>query len=336
MGKKRLFHFGKVTLFILDLLLIAAICLAVSLIMGGAALLKAAVPELFLFTGGTLIALLASGAYRRMLNRLSVRDLAFGVLAITASCAVGLTFTAVHNVTLMPYAVFCFLLFMLEFVATRLTAYFMLNHIQLIDTGKKDHPVLIVGAGTAGVMLAKELLRDPEKGSPLYFCDDDENKIGMTIEGIRVVSSTMLIPDVCEKYGIKTIYIAIPSAAEAKIKSIQDLCKKTSCVIYYLPLISSLVTSQPFVKQSRKLQYSEVLGREEISLQSQKMIELINNRVVLVTGGGGSIGSELCRQIADLGPRQLIIVDIYENNAYDIQQDLIIKNPGLNLSVEIA
>lgn len=340
--------FKRIALLLIDTVMMLSICILLTLLAKNNDGMRSVFPlwdeknlvlkyvESGVYVLCALVALNVFGAYRFRVRNLSITDLARAAAAFLSAYAVSLLFTALEAPELAVYTTACFILFMLGFLALRVVYYLIYNRVQITHAFSPEHPVLIVGAGAAGTMVAKELLRSPDKGWPLYFCDDDEEKIGMSIEGIRVVSSTMLIPDVCEKYHIQTIYIALPSASEKKMKSIQELCKKTSCAIYYLPFISSLITTKPFIKQTKKLDYSKVLEREEILLHSKRMEELINSKVVLVTGGGGSIGSELCRQISDFGPKRLVIVDIYENNAYDIQQELLMKNPELHLNVEIA
>ena len=284
-----------------------------------------------------VVSLLCFGVYKNMLRYSSVNDLFRAVVALFAAYLVSALASAFKTPDLVLYCTLCFLFFVLALVLSRMIYYYIVTRINIGVSNRREHdPILIVGAGTAGVMLLKELRNKPEMGYPIYLCDDDDKKIGMRIEGAPILASTMFIPDICEKYHIKTIYIAIPSASSAKLEALKKLCMETNCVIHVLPFLSGLVSSKPFLQQSRRITYADMLGREEISLEKNNIINLVNNRVILVTGGGGSIGSELCRQIAEMGPQQLVILDIYENNAYDVQQDLLMKYPTLNLCVEIA
>lgn len=283
------------------------------------------------------LSLLLFGVYNTMMRKSTVNDLFRAVVAVSTGFLVSFAASIFINKKLLLYCVLCYLLFALVILISRMLYYYIASRLNVsLRGGKEQNPILIVGAGVAGVILAKELASKPQLGHPIYFCDDDDRKIGMNIEGIRVVASTMFIPDICEKYNIKTIYIAIPSASSSKLESLRNICMKTNCVINVLPYLSGLEYNEPFLPQSRVINYSDMLGREEVSLEKSNIINLINSRVVLVTGGGGSIGSELCRQISELGPKRLIILDIYENNAYDIQQDLLMKNPTLNVNIEIA
>ncbi|MBQ7288526.1 MAG: polysaccharide biosynthesis protein [Clostridia bacterium] len=280
--------------------------------------------------------LLCSGTYNRMLRYSTMNDILRMSIALITAFLLSVIGSAFKNKDLILYCFLCYLFFVLAIIFSRMVYYYVLTRVRRIYSRQEHNPILIVGAGTAGVMLLKELRQKPKMGYPVYLCDDDNKKIGMYIEGSKVLAPTILIPDVCEKYHIKTIFIAIPSASKSKLESIKNLCMKTKCEIHILPFLSSLIGDKPFLQQSRVISYSDMLGRDEVLLEKSNIINLINNKVVLVTGGGGSIGSELCRQIAELGPKKLIVFDIYENNAYDIQQDLLMKNPSLDLSVEIA
>ncbi len=284
-----------------------------------------------------MLCLLVFRVYNTMMRYSTLIDLFRTLIAVFAGFLIAGAASIYVNKQLLLYCAFCFLLFTLALLISRMLYYFILSRLSVTFNAKQEHnPILIVGAGVAGVILAKELLNKPQLGHPIYFCDDDNKKIGMNIEGIKVVASTMFIPDICEKFNIKTIYIAIPSASSSRIEAIQKLCMKTNCAINILPYLSGLEYKKSLLNQSKEISYSDMLGREEVMLEKNNIINLINSKVVLVTGGGGSIGSELCRQISELGPKKLIILDIYENNAYDIQQDLLMRNPNLDVCIEIA
>lgn len=154
--------------------------------------------------------------------------------------------------------------------------------------------------------------------------------------GIRVVGDRYAIRRNVEKYGIEQIIIAIPSAGSKKLRPILDICKETGCELKILPGMYQLVNGEVNVSRLRPVNIDDLLGREEISVNMDEILNYVSGKTVLVTGGGGSIGSELCRQIATHAPGKLIIFDIYENNAYDIQQELRMKYPELNLIVLIG
>lgn len=166
--------------------------------------------------------------------------------------------------------------------------------------------------------------------------DDNRRKIGRYILGIRVVGDRHAIKRSVERYGIEQIIIAIPSAGSRKLRPILDICKDTGCELKILPGMYQLVTGEVNVSKLRPVNIEDLLGREEINVNIDEIMDYVCGKTILVTGGGGSIGSELCRQIAAHKPERLIIFDIYENNAYDIQQELKMKYPNLKLTVLIG
>ena len=196
---------------------------------------------------------------------------------------------------------------------------------------------MIVGAGDAGRLLITEIWNNKANFKNKICCviDDDKNKIGSYIKNIPIVGNRKTIAKNVEKYHIEEIIIAIPSISHEKLNLIIDECQKTKCVIKTLPSLSELV-GEPTMKEVRPISYEDFLGRKEIVVDSEEITSKLTNSVVLVTGGGGSIGSELCRQIAKCNPKLLIILDIYENNAYDIEQELIRNYPNLNLKTIIG
>ena len=196
---------------------------------------------------------------------------------------------------------------------------------------------MIVGAGDAGRLLITEIWNNKANFKNKICCviDDDKNKIGSYIKNIPIVGNRKAIAKNVEKYHIEEIIIAIPSISHEKLNLIIDECQKTKCIIKTLPSLSELV-GEPTMKEVRPISYEDFLGRKEIVVDSDEITSKLTNSVVLVTGGGGSIGSELCRQIAKCNPKLLIILDIYENNAYDIEQELIRNYPNLNLKTIIG
>lgn len=196
---------------------------------------------------------------------------------------------------------------------------------------------MIVGAGDAGRLLITEIWNNKANFKNKICCviDDDKNKIGSYIKNIPIVGNRKTIAKNVEKYHIEEIIIAIPSISNEKLNLIIDECQKTKCIIKTLPSLSELV-GEPTMKEVRPISYEDFLGRKEIVVDSEEITSKLTNSVVLVTGGGGSIGSELCRQIAKCNPKLLIILDIYENNAYDIEQELIRNYPNLNLKTIIG
>ena len=196
---------------------------------------------------------------------------------------------------------------------------------------------MIVGAGAAGNAILKEIETSHYLNMYVSCAVDDHSGChGKYLRGIPIVGGRECIPECVEKYAIDEIIIAIPSASRAALKPILDICKETGCKMRILPGIYQLINGDVNVSRLREVQIEDLLGREPIKIQLDKIMEYVSGKVVLVTGGGGSIGSELCRQIAAHNPKRLIIVDIYENNAYDIQQELKHNYPKLELTVLIA
>jgi FlaA1/EpsC-like NDP-sugar epimerase len=203
---------------------------------------------------------------------------------------------------------------------------------------KKDSKrIMIVGAGQAGALVIKELKTHGELDSlPVALIDDDETKIGKKINGVPVLGNRYDIRKVVINEKIDEVIIAIPSSSKKEIRQIVEECSRTKCKLKIVPGIYELIDGKVSIKQIRDVQIEDLLGRDQISVDLEEMSGYIKDKIVLVTGGGGSIGSELCRQIATFEPQKLLIVDIYENNAYDIQNELNRNYPNLNLSVLIG
>ena len=217
----------------------------------------------------------------------------------------------------------------------RILAYFRQKQQGLIKEGKTN--TMIVGAGEAGNTLLKELQNSKfVEQNVCCLVDDDPGKIGKYLRGVLVAGNRKDICRLAEEYHIDEIMIAIPSASHAEIQELLDICSQTSCKLKVLPGIYQLVNGEVSVSKLRNVEIEDLLGREPIDTQVESIMGYVSGKVVLVTGGGGPIGSELCRQIARHEPRQLVIFDVYENNAYDIQQELKRDYPELNLVVLIG
>ena len=202
---------------------------------------------------------------------------------------------------------------------------------------KATNPVMIIGAGAAAAMLIKEF-RTSSLISDKVVCliDDNKNKHGRYLEGVPIVGGRSDIGHYAEKYHIKKIILAIPSIKNQDKKEILDLCKYTGCQVQTVPGVYQLINGEVSVSQLRDVEIEDLLGRDPIRMNIEEVLGYVQDQVVLVTGGGGSIGSELCRQLAAHHVKQLIIFDMYENNAYDIQQELKYKYPDLDLKVLIG
>lgn len=197
--------------------------------------------------------------------------------------------------------------------------------------------IMVIGAGSAGQMLIRDIQRAGEvDGEVVCIIDDNQNKWGRTIDNIPVVGGRENILEMVEKYSIDKIFLAIPSATAQQRRDILNICNETSCELKNLPGMYQLVLGQVTASAMRNVSVEDLLGRDPIRVDLQEVFQFINGKTVLVTGGGGSIGSELCRQIAAHSPKELIIFDIYENNAYSIQLELKEKYPDLKLIVLIG
>lgn len=202
---------------------------------------------------------------------------------------------------------------------------------------KNSKRVLIFGGGDAGAIIVKEMKMHPElKSVPVAIIDDDFFKQGKKINGVPIVGQRKDISKVVEKHEIDEIIIATPSASNKDINEIFSECTKTKCKVKILPSVSQLIDESVVMQKVRDVDIEDLLGREPINLDVNEVSSYIKDQVVIVTGGGGSIGSELCRQIAGFSPKKLIILDNYENNAYDIQNELLHNNPELELDTIIA
>ena len=206
--------------------------------------------------------------------------------------------------------------------------------------GRGEHiesRVMIIGAGSAGEKILRETLVTPKINKEVVcFIDDDLSKKGRRIHNVPVVEGRNEILQQAEKYHVDEIYIALPSIDDKEVSEILNICKETKCKLKKLPGIYQFLNDEITLEKLKDVEVQDLLGRDPIKVNLEEIMGYVQDKVVMVTGGGGSIGSELCRQIAKSHPKQLIIVDIYENNAYEIQQELIRKYPQLNLVVLIA
>lgn len=208
---------------------------------------------------------------------------------------------------------------------------------QRFGCGEPQKRVMIIGAGDAGRAIIKEIL-DSRHLTMKVCCviDDDCNKEGRYINGIPIIGDRSVILKNVEKYKIDKIILAIPSASKEERREILEICKMTKCELKMLPGMYQLIDGELNIGKLRDVEITDLLGRDPIRVNLDEIMGYVEQKVIMVTGGGGSIGSELCRQIAMYNPKQLIIFDVYENNAYEIQQELKRHHPELNLVVLIG
>lgn len=234
------------------------------------------------------------------------------------------------------YFLYTFILISMVFVSRFSYRFFRgLKH----KRNNKDNniSVMVIGAGEAANVIIKEIINSNFSTMKIKcIIDDDKGKWGRYIQGIKVVGGRDKIIECADLYSIDQIIIAVPSITRAELKAILDICKETNCKLRSLPGMYQLVNGEVSVSKLRDVEVEDLLGREPIQVDLDSILGYVKDKTILVTGGGGSIGSELCRQIATHCPKQLIIVDIYENSVYDVQQELKVSHPDLNLVVLIA
>ena len=199
------------------------------------------------------------------------------------------------------------------------------------DTDGATH-VMLIGAGSAGQIILRDIYRASEsKDVVCCIIDDDRNKWNKYLDGVEIYGGRESILEAVEKFSIDKIYVAIPSSAVEDRRTILNICKETGCELKNLPGMQQFINGEVSLRDMKEVSVEDLLGREPIKVDMDEIYASIEGKTILVTGGGGSIGSELCRQVASHNPKQLIIFDVYENNAYDIQQELKKKYPELNL-----
>ena len=276
--------------------------------------------------------------YLSMWSYASINELISVALGCTSYEILEFFYKLLLNVE-MPRSYYLIKLVLLVlFVSSTRFAYRIVRVLKEYTKNKKGLiNTMIIGAGEAGRLLITEINNNPTNFGNKIECiiDDDKNKVGSYIRGIQVVGNRTKIKEAVEKHDIKEIIIAIPSASKEKLSLIVDECQKTKANIRILPNVSDMI-GKPSMKKVRQLSYEDFLGRNQIVVDVNEISSNITDKTILVTGGGGSIGSELCRQIAKCKPKKLIIFDIYENNAYDIQQELIRNYPELDLEAIIG
>ena len=207
----------------------------------------------------------------------------------------------------------------------------------LLGADREYTRVLLVGAGNAGNTVVKEI-RNAEGGDRriVALIDDDKEKIGRTAYGVKVVGNRDYIPAAVEKYDIDEIIVAIPSASRKTISEILEVCHETTCKVKIMPSLMDLIDNKISVKALRDVQIEDLLGRDPVEVDLKSISGYLSGHVVMVTGGGGSIGSELVRQVAHYGPRRIVVVDIYENSAFELGQEMRRRFPDTDVELSIA
>ncbi len=299
-----------------------------------------------------LAGLLAFGAYSKLWRYFRSKDYMCCVYGVTVGSVVcWLLFYLVRGRIPLAFAIVHAIVALIGVCVFRFT--FKRTFIELVDYGIKDASykrTMIIGGGQACKTLLREIRNAQESPytedkrsamfSPICIIDDDHSKIGTEVSGVTIVGTSHEIKKFADEYHIEQILFAIPSCLEDERRRILKLCSETNIPVKMIPFIGNLIfddTKKSLLHQVRDIKVEDLLGRDPIKFDNQEIKRFIDGKVCMVTGGGGSIGSELVRQIAKYNPKQIIIVDIYENNAYDVQQEL--KNEyesSLDLQVMIA
>lgn len=279
--------------------------------------------------------------YRSVWRYASANEVVNIIFATTCTAAAQVIYCYILDQK-MPRSYYVLYWFLLTVMTSSIRfSYRFLRMVNNKRTGLADKDgrvnVMIIGAGAAGNMILKEI----ESSQYLNLrarcvIDDQPGCHGKMLRGVPIVGGRDKILEAVPHYGIDEIILAIPSAGVQTKREILDICKETGCKLRSLPGMYQLVNGEVSVSKLKEVEIEDLLGREPIRINTEEVLGYVSGKTILVTGGGGSIGSELCRQIASHNPKQLIIVDIYENNAYEIQQELIRKYPALNLVVLIA
>ena len=346
------FNYRKLILLIADIIIISVSGVILNYILSlvgwiGAESSKGLLYFIILNDLTCVLMLLISGAYTKLWRYFNIKDYIISGISMFVGFVMsyGILMLLGHR----PRKVFWALFFVFASWGVLLFRYiFKRTFLDLTGAGNRDNLVrtLIVGAGQAGRMILREIENaqfdenNPSKDLlPVGFVDDDITKQRSRIGSIAVLGTTPEIVKICEEHRIENIIVAIPSCDGDEKRRILDICSRTKCKIKVIPYISELIFSdgEQLIAQAKEIKIEDLLGRNPIEFDRRKISGFIKDKVCMVTGGGGSIGSELVRQIAQYSPKQIIIVDIYENNAYDIQQELVLKyGGGLNLVTLIS
>ncbi len=300
--------------------------------------------EIFFVVGVLAVFNIAFLALFRSYNNLweyaSIDELIRILVSLALSTLVGAVFLWVIG-TRLPIRVYvvAFILLVLFCGGIRLWYRIFRSKGRQITSTSTDRPrTLVVGAGETGSLAINRMIsRDPNMpGLPIVATDDDKEKRGNHIHGVRVEGGSEDIPALCEKYGIEQIVIAIPSATAEQRREIYSICTQTNCILKTLPNVRDMRIDELDGVALRDVDVTDLLGRDEILLDTRIASSYISGNTVLVTGGGGSIGSELCRQIAKVAPRRIVVFDMYENDAYMLCQELLRQYNDIDVIVEIG
>lgn len=334
---------AKIGVYVVFDILAVTVSWIMSLALSGCDFKAALGQSYYFYIGAVALALTVNalfGLYTKLLRYIDVNDVIKVIFAgVIEAAYFGVVAAFVTELTLEWFIIAALAYLMILGVSR--VAYRVLVYIESASKRNDDRKhgvrVMVVGAGDAGSLIIKDV-KNSDKLSmyPVCAIDDDPNKLGLMINGVKIVGGTKDIVNCAKKYKIEQIVVAMPSVDKKTLKRVLSECQKTDCKVKFLPGVYQLVKGNVTVSDMKDVEITDLLGRDSVKVNLNEIMGYIEEKTVLVTGGGGSIGSELCRQIAEHKPKRLVIVDIYENNAYSIQQELIRKYPALDLTVLIA
>ncbi|WP_185966709.1 nucleoside-diphosphate sugar epimerase/dehydratase [Clostridium sp. HBUAS56017] len=278
--------------------------------------------------------------YKSIWTVASIEEFAIGVLSTTIGLLICLLISIGDKKRIpLLVTVMSGILIMLTCNGIRVGLRIVKRLITYLDIRKNSNlrKVLIIGAGAAGALVINECKKNPRcRKKVVAIVDDDKEKIGKYVAGVKVLGDRNSIEKIINENSIHEVIIAIARLKSLDLKEIITECNKTNAKVKIMPGVSDIIDGNFNINSIRDVNVEDLLGRELITLDNEGISKYIENKVIMVTGGGGSIGSELCRQLVKFKPKQLIIFDIYENNAYDIQNELLHANKNLNLKVLIG
>ena len=279
--------------------------------------------------------------YKNITRYENGNDYLIYVLACLISCTIMIFFNVIPVVPILDERtnLIASLIIVTSIIGYRVFIRLILNEGTTSRREREDtrKNVLVIGAGEATKVLLttiKNSMKDTYKVVGLI--DDNENKLNYAISGNKILGTRYDIPRICKENNVEVIFFTISNISPDDRRKILEICQETGCKVRILPGTKELIKDKPLIQSFRDVQIEDLLGRDPIKLDNKNIGKLIENKVVLVTGGGGSIGSELCRQIIKFKPSKLVIVDIYENNLYDIEQELKFNYPDMEIDAIVA
>lgn len=331
---------------IIDIIIIAISYYVAQIIIGNQLVLQPEIGKKLITT--IIMAIIIYGGileifktYKNITRYENGNDYLIYVLACLISCTIMIFFNVIPVVPILDERtnLIASLIIVTSIIGYRVFIRLILNEGTTSNREKEDNRknVLVIGAGEATKILLttiKNSMKDTYKVVGLI--DDNENKLNYAISGNKILGNRYDIPRICKENNVEVIFFTISNISPDDRRKILEICQETGCKVRILPGTKELIKDKPLIQSFRDVQIEDLLGRDPIKLDNKNIGKLIENKVVLVTGGGGSIGSELCRQIIKFKPSKLVIVDIYENNLYDIEQELKFNYPDMEIDAIVA